>query len=222
MSGFSGLSRMYDRHELIADGVIHGIGLLLAVVGTVALAVATASSPRTGDLVGALVYGGGLVAALTASSVYNMWPVSPVKWILRRFDHSAIFVLIAATYTPFLIRGPGDVVTTALFIGVWATALAGVVLKCALPGRYDRLAILIYLGLGWSGAIAYPSLMTALSGTTLLLILLGGVVYSLGVVFHVWEKLRFQNAIWHGFVVTGAAIHYAAVFHCLVLTPPAV
>jgi hemolysin III len=218
MTGFPGLTRIYDRHELIADAIVHGIGLAFAVAGTVALAYATAAtSARSADLAAALVYGGGLVGALTASYVYNMWPVSPVKWILRRFDHSAIFVLIAATYTPFLVRGPDDLVTNALFVGVWATACAGVVLKCALPGRYDRLAILIYLGLGWSGVIAYPSLIDVLPGTTLALILAGGLVYSAGVVFHVWEKLRFQNAIWHGFVVAGAGIHYAAVFDCLVL-----
>ncbi len=92
-------------------------------------------------------------------------------------------------------------------------------LKCALPGRLDRVAILLYLGLGWSGILAYPSLSVALGGVTLPLIIAGGVVYSAGVVFHVWDSLRFQNAIWHGFVVAGAAIHYAAVYNCLVLMP---
>ncbi len=148
-----------------------------------------------------------------------MWPRGPVKWILRRFDHSAIFILIAATYTPFLARMPAGSLATTLFVGVWATAILGVLIKCALPGRLDRVAIMLYLGLGWSGALAYPSLREALGGATLPLILAGGIVYSAGVIFHVWDSLRFQNAIWHGFVVTGAALHYAAVYNCLVLVP---
>lgn len=208
----------YDRHEIIADAVVHGIGLAFAVIGTVALVIATVHAPP-GYLLVASVYGLGLVGALTASCAYNLWPVTPVKWILRRLDHSAIFLLIAATYTPFLARLPPDTGTTALFVGIWGTAAAGVVLKCAFPGRHDRLAILVYLGLGWSGILVYPSLLPALPSTTLALILVGGIVYSAGVIFHVWEKLRFQNAIWHGFVVAGAVCHYAAVFHCLVIEP---
>lgn len=219
MTGTSGLGRLYDRHETIADAAIHGVGLALAVVGTATLLIATAGSPRGGDSVAAAVYGLGLVGALTASLLYNMWPHGPMKWILRRFDHSAIFVLIAATYTPFLARLPESLLSTGLFVGIWGTAAAGVLMKCAWPGRFDRLAILVYLGLGWSGALAYPALQGALAGSTLGLVLAGGLVYSAGVVFHVWENLRFQNAIWHGFVVAGAGLHYAAVFSCLVLTP---
>lgn len=219
MTGLADLIRVYDRNETIADGVIHVVGLLAAVIGVTALLVATAAPDRIADAVAAGVYGFGLVGALTCSLLYNLWPRGPVKWILRRFDHSAIFLLIAGTYTPFLTRMPEGPLASALFAGVWGVAIVGVILKCTMPGRLDRVAIVLYLALGWSGIVAYPSLGEALGDMTLPLILAGGIVYSAGVVFHVWDSLRYQNAIWHGFVVTGAAIHYAAVFNCLVLSP---
>ncbi len=219
MHGVTGIPWRYDRHERIADAVVHIVGLAFAVVGVGALVVATATSAPAGTVAAALIYGGGLFLALAASLAYNIWPVSPVKWVLRRLDHSAIFLLIAATYTPFLVQLPSGPTTTALFVGIWGTALAGVALKCGLPGRYDRLAILLYLGLGWSGALVFPAISPSLTTSTVVLVVIGGVVYSVGVIFHIWERLRFQNAIWHGFVMSGAAIHYAAVYDCLVLTP---
>lgn len=208
----------YDRTEIIADAVVHGIGLALAAVGVAVLIAVTARSNPGGDVVAAAVYGSGLLVALAASTAYNVWPVSPLKWLLRRIDHSAIFVLIAATYTPFLAQMPAGPTATALFAGIWGTAAAGVLIKCFFPGRFDRLAVLLYLALGWSGVLVWPTLLSVLGETTLWLILAGGIVYSAGVIFHLWEKLRFQNAIWHGFVMAGAGIHYGAIFNCLVVS----
>jgi hemolysin III len=164
----------------------------------------------------AWIYGLGLIASLGISFAYNIWPVSPAKWILRRFDHSAIFILIAGTYTPFLVAALPDPLILANLIGLWAVAVFGIVLKCGLPGRFDRLTILLYLAMGWSGVMLVSRLLSVLSLATLVLILIGGIIYSLGVIFHVWEKLRFQNAIWHGFVVTAAGVHYAAVLTCVI------
>lgn len=206
----------YSRSEKIADAAVHAVGLVAAVVGIALLVARTAADGRMSDVAVASVYGLGLVAALGASFLYNAWPVSPLKWIFRRFDHSAIFVLIAATYTPFLAQLPLGPTAIALTTVVWGAALAGVVLKLGWPGQGDRLAILLYLAFGWSGLPAFSALSDALPSPTLSLIVAGGVIYSAGVIFHVWESLKFQNAIWHGFVVAGAAIHYAAVFHCLV------
>jgi hemolysin III len=98
-------------------------------------------------------------------------------------------------------------------------ALFGIVLKCVYPGRFDRLSILLYLAMGWSGVMLASRLMNTLSLVTLVLILVGGLIYSFGVIFHVWEKLRFQNAIWHGFVVAAAGVHYVAVLTCVVWMP---
>lgn len=203
--------RQYDFHELLADGVVHGIGIVLALIGVTALIFhVTLSAPRA-DVVATAVYGTGLVLALAASFIYNMLPHSTLKWHFRRLDHSAIFLLIAATYTPFLHKASSDPTVQKLLIAIWIMAALGVALKCFLPGRYDRLAILLYILMGWSGLVAFQPIAEHLPPVSMLLVVIGGIVYTVGVIFHVWHQLRFQNAIWHGFVVTAAAIHYIAV-----------
>jgi hemolysin III len=163
------------------------------------------------------IYAAGLITMLALSATYNLFPVSRWKWILRRFDHSAIYVLIAATYTPFIAHMPMSVTSVALMAGVWGVAVVGIVLKLFFPGRFDRQAIVLYLALGWSGVMVYDVIADALPKFTLCLIAIGGVLYSAGVVFHVWERLRFQNAIWHGFVLLAASCHYAAVLDMIIV-----
>lgn len=211
----SGVSWNYDQAELLVDGIVHVTGLCLAVIGAVALAIVIRSTAGNLETASIVVYAAGLLAMLGFSAAYNLWPLSPRKWLLRRFDQSAIFLFIAATYTPFITQIKGEVATWGLLIGVWTVAIVGVLLKALAPGRYDRVSIALYLLLGWSGIMAYESLLTALSPSTVALLVAGGVLYSGGVVFHVWEKLRFQNAIWHGFVLTAAACHYIAILDCL-------
>ncbi|OLP61843.1 DNA-binding protein [Xaviernesmea oryzae] len=210
-----GVKWSYDTAELIADGIVHGIGLALALVGVTALIFYAALFATTGQLAAACIYGAGLVLTLSISFLYNLYPVSRTKWFLRRVDHSAIFVLIAATYTPFLQQGWDSPFLFTMLIGIWLIAAFGVFLKCAFPGRFDRLAILLYLAMGWSGVVAAEPLIGRLPLATMVLIVIGGLIYSFGVIFHVWEKLRFQNAIWHGFVVAAAAVHYSAVLTCI-------
>ena len=221
MTEFNGIRWAYDRHEIIADSIVNGIGVVLALIGAVVLVFHAAQWNSHGQILAAAVYGAGLVLALAMSFSYNIWPVSPTKWMLRRFDHSAIFVLIAATYTPFLARGADDPLLRIMLVAIWAFAALGILLKCCFPGRYDRLAILLYLAMGWSGVLVAEPVSARIPFASMLLIVIGGIVYSLGVIFHVWEKLRFQNAIWHGFVVTAAAVHYSAVLICLSPSPPA-
>lgn len=201
----------YDRAEIWADGVVHAIGLgsgLIAAVLLIALAGQYLTGPQVASVV---VYSSGLLAMLGISATYNLLPVSRAKWWMRRLDHSAIYLLIAATYTPFIVQMKANLFTVALLAGVWATAILGSVIKIAMPGRFDRLSIVLYLAMGWSGVMVYDNMVSSLSAATLALIAAGGAMYSLGVVFHVWERLRFQNAIWHGFVLMGAACHYSAV-----------
>jgi len=207
----------YDRAELIADGVVHGIGVLCGLVAATVLVVLTAVYATAFEIVGVSVYVAGLLAMLVLSAIYNLWPVSRAKWILRRFDHSAIYVLIAATYTPVIMQVKDSIFAMVLLIGVWCFAIVGVVLKLALPGRYDRVAVGLYLAMGWSGVMLYDVVATALPGMAMWFVVAGGALYSLGVIFHAWQRLRFQNAIWHGFVLSGAACHYTAVLD-LVLT----
>ena len=201
----------YDRAEIIADGVVHIVGICFGLVAATVLIVLTAIYATALDIVAVSIYVAGLLAMLGLSATYNLWPVSRAKWVLRRFDHSAIYLLIAATYTPFIMEVKDSLLAIALLIGVWCAAIAGIVLKLTLPGRFDRLAVGLYLAMGWSGMMLYDAVVKALPTLALAFLIAGGVLYSLGVVFHAWQRLRFQNAIWHGFVLGGAACHYTAV-----------
>jgi hemolysin III len=213
----AGLAWDYSRAEIIADAVIHAVGIALGITGAVALIVLTIHAAGGVKVASALIYTVGLVALLGLSAAYNMWPVSRAKWLLRRFDQSAIYLLIAATYTPFLLQIKGNFVSLGLLAGVWTTALAGIALKLFLPGRLDRLSVVVYLVLGWSGLIAYDALVAALPRSTLALLAAGGVLYSVGVVFHAWRSLRFQNVVWHAFVLAAALCHYLAVLDTVAL-----
>ena len=204
----------YDRTEIVADGIVHAIGIVLGLIGAVAIVIVALEAQRI-EVASILVYIVGLLAMLALSAAYNMWPITPTKWILRRFDHSAIYLLIAGTYTPFLELMKSSLLSAALGIGVWVSALIGMALKIALPGRFDRFAIVLCLALGWSGVIAYESITSALPSPSLWLLAIGGILYSIGTLFHVWQSLRFQNAIWHTFVLLAAGCHYSAVLTCL-------
>jgi hemolysin III len=201
----------YDRAELIADGVVHIVGVSFGLIAATVLIVLTALYATALDIVAVSVYVAGLLAMLVLSATYNLWPVSRAKWVLRRFDHSAIYMLIAATYTPLIIEVKDSFFAIALLIGVWCLAIVGIVLKLALPGRFDRLAVGLYLAMGWSGLMLYDAVVKALPTVALGFLIAGGVLYSLGVIFHAWRRLRFQNVIWHCFVLSGAACHYTAV-----------
>ncbi|GAC1623253.1 MAG: hemolysin III family protein [Bradyrhizobium sp.] len=207
----------YDRAELIADGIVHGIGVFGGLVAATVLIVLAAIYATPVEVAAVSVYVAGLLAMLVLSATYNLWPVSPAKWVLRRLDHSAIYVLIAATYTPFIIQVKDSIFAVALLIGVWCVAAGGTVLKLVLPGRFDRVSVGLYLAMGWSGMMLYDAVVSALPAMALWLVVAGGALYSLGVIFHAWQRLRFQNAIWHCFVLLGAACHYTAVLD-LVLT----
>ena len=218
ISAASGAIRWnYDKVELVADGVVHAVGILFGLVAATVLVVLTAVYAGALSIVAVSVYVAGLLSMLVLSATYNLWPVSRTKWVLRRFDHSAIYVLIAATYTPFILELKDGVFAVGLLLAVWCVAAFGIVLKLRLPGRFDRLAVVLYLALGWSGLMLYDSVVAGLPKLALWFVLAGGALYSLGVIFHAWRRLRFQNVIWHCFVLLGAACHYTAVMD-LVLT----
>jgi len=200
----------YDRGETIADAVVHVVGLALAITGAAVLIVIAVHGASAAQFAAVAIYLTGLLAMICLSAAYNLWPVSPLKWWLRRFDHSAIYLLIAATYTAFMLPMHGTTPAVLLAV-IWATAIGGIVIKLFWPGRFDRTSVGLYLSMGWSGIFTIGPVTAALAPVTLWLIAAGGVLYSTGVVFHAWRSLRFQNAIWHGFVLTAAGCHYVAV-----------
>src|SRR5438105_10161725 len=141
----------YDRAEIIADGAVHAIGVGLGLIGAVTIVVVAVKMERI-EVTPILIYVIGLVTMLALSAAYNMWPISPAKWVLRRFDHSAIYLLIAGTYTPFLAQMKSVLASTGLGVGVWLSAVIGIALKLVLPGRFDRLAVVLCLC--WVGAVS--------------------------------------------------------------------
>ena len=204
----------YDRSETLADAVIHVLGVAMALGGAAALIVIAVHGGSIAQFLAVTIYLAGLLAMFCFSAAYNLWPVSPFKWWLRRLDHSAIYLLIAGTYTAFMLPMHGGSAAAVLAL-IWTAALAGMAIKLFWPGRFDRTSIGLYLAMGWSGLFVIDPVAAALAPVTLWLIALGGAFYSIGVIFHVWRKLRFQNAIWHGFVLTAALCHYTAVLTSL-------
>jgi hemolysin III len=195
----------YDRAELLADALVHATGVIFAVSGMIFLLAATREGTQANAVV---IYTIGLCAMFGISALYNLCPVCRFKLTLRRFDHAVIYLFIAATYTPFLAIADQKMLLGA----VWVLAAAGVLLKLLFPNRFDRISVALYLCLGWSGVFAYNSVFGSLSVTALWLLVIGGVFYSAGTIFHLWDRLRFQNALWHTCVLAAAGIQYAAVF----------
>jgi hemolysin III len=212
------IGRAQRLRESVADACVHAVGVPAAAVGAVFLVVLAAGIAKTWEVGSVVVYACALILMLGFSAAYNMWKPSLMKGWLRRLDHSAIFVMIAGTYTPFMTQLGDATLSIGLGAGVWAGAVAGVALKVLAPGRFDRLAVLLYLGLGWSIVVALGPLMEALPTSAMALLAAGGALYTVGVLFHIWESLPFQNAIWHVFVLAAAACHYGAVLDCMVLS----
>ena len=200
--------------EQAADRVIHAVGICLGVIGAIALVWVTAIGGQPGDLAPVLIYVAGLLAMLGCSAAYNVFHTSGRREWLRRLDHAAIFAMIAGTYTPFTAR-LGSGWSSGLTAVIWPVAAAGIALKLWQPRRIETISIVLYLALGWIGLAAAGPFMAALDARTLGLLALGGIVYTAGVIFHLWRQLPYQNAIWHGFVLVAAGIHYLAVLTVL-------
>lgn len=199
----------YSRAEYLSDAVVHVVGLIVVVASVPILITVTAF--LRGDaaaITGASIYGATLILMILCSALYNMVQTPRWRGVLRRLDHSAIYLKIAGTYTPFvLLTGQG----LTLIAGLWAAAFAGVGLKVADPARFRWLALGLYLGMGWVGIVAGGTLLSALTENTVTLMLIGGVLYTLGVIFHLWERLPFHNTIWHIFVLVASLVFYAAI-----------
>lgn len=208
--------REFAERELAADRAIHLLGIVLGVTGAVAIVIIAAAMRRLDDLPPILIYAAGLLAMLGCSAAYNMFRTSRWRDWLRRFDHAAIFAMIAGTYTPFTLLGLKGAWSIALTAVIWAVAAIGIAIKLLKPQRIEAFSIGLYLALGWIGVVAAGPFMAAFDPVTLSLLAAGGILYSSGVVFHLWHRLPYQNAIWHGFVLAAAAVHYAAVVGVIV------
>lgn len=207
-----GTAERPSRGEEVANSLTHGVGAILAVAGLVVLALSASRGGTARTVVACMVFGATLVLLYSASTLYHsLGHERPrVKAVLRALDHSAIFLLIAGTYTPFTLvslRGPWGF---ALFGVVWGLALAGIALRLGLRRRPPALFVALYLAMGWCVVVAAKPLLAVVPPGGIALLVAGGLAYSLGVVFYAWQR-PYHHAIWHAFVLAGSALHYAAV-----------
>lgn len=207
--------RPYSSGELLADGIVHAVALVAGMVAFPVLLSQIVARQPVGEVVAVAIYAGAFFLMFGFSLAYNMAPASPLKWILRRFDHSAIYVMIAGTYTALLSQIDDRFWAGTLMAVVWIGAVGGSVVKLALPGRFDKLSIALYLLLGWAAIVAIVPIVRSLPTPTLILVGIGGLLYSVGIVFYKWHALKFQNAIWHGFVALASGCQWAGIAHAL-------
>jgi len=209
----------YTRGELVADGCVHATGVTFSLVAAAAMMTLAVNMLPAAATASLGVYAFGMVAVFACSAAYNLAsPARPgLKAILRRFDHAAIYVKIAGTYTPLALK-MGGVAGMVLLGGVWAITAFGATAKLFWPGQLARTSYVLYLVQGWAVLSALDSLLGAVSSRVLILLVVGGCLYTVGVLFHLWETLRYHNAIWHGLVLAGSCCHFAAIIEALGLT----
>ncbi|MCU7934347.1 MAG: hemolysin III family protein [Candidatus Thiodiazotropha sp. (ex Dulcina madagascariensis)] len=211
----------YTLGEEIAHAVTHGIGIVLSIAG---LALMVSFASLYGDvwhITSCSIYGATLILLYTASTLYHGITAPRVKRILQRIDHAAIFLLIAGTYTPFTLVNLRGGWGWALFGLVWGIAVFGVVLEALRWRRLKWFSLTLYLGLGWLVIVALEPLIESVETGGLILLLIGGLCYSLGVIFYVWERLAYHHAVWHLFVMAGSVLHFFSVFFYVVPTADA-
>ncbi len=200
----------YTLGEEIANSVTHGIGALLAVIGLIVLVVLAAIYGDTSRVVSFTIYGSSLIILYSASTLYHSVQHPPAKKLLRKLDHTSIYVLIAGTYTPFLLIAVRGTVGWTLLAIVWAMAISGIIWKIFFLGHFEVLATVMYILMGWMGVIAFRQMLVNIPSFGVTMLFAGGIVYTLGVIFYAWEKLPYNHAIWHLFVLGGSICHYLA------------
>lgn len=206
---------MADRRpsvgEEIANSVTHGVAALAAVTALPILVVTASGQRDPWQVVGGAIFGATLVMLYVASTLYHALPDSRAKRVFRVLDHSAIYLLIAGTYTPFALgalRGPWG---WTLAGTVWTLAVLGIIAKATLGFRYPRLSASVYVGMGWLAIAAFRPLLAHIGAAGMIWLGAGGLCYTAGVIFFAWERLRYGHMVWHLFVAAGSVCHFFAV-----------
>lgn len=201
--------------EEIFNSITHGIGTLLSVAGLVLLIVFAAIKGTAWHVVSFSIFGTTLVLLYLSSTLYHSFTKEKIKNLFVRFDHAAIFLLIAGTYTPFLLTALRGTLGWTLFGIIWTVAIAGVVIRSIYLTRFRKLMVAIYLIMGWMFVVAIGPMMENLPKISLIFLLLGGIMYSVGVVFYAWRSLKYGHGIWHLFVLAGSIMHFFSVIYSL-------
>ena len=207
------IAQGYSLAEEIANSISHGIGCIFGIVGLVLL-VTQAVEMRADSIAitSYSLYGGSMILLFLASTLYHAIPHQKAKYWLKKFDHCAIYLLIAGTYTPFLLVGLKSPLAQGLMVVIWSLALAGIIFKLTIAHRFKVLSLITYLSMGWLSLVVIYQLATRLSAGGVWLLAAGGIVYSLGVIFYVSRRIPYNHAIWHGFVLGGSVLHFCAIY----------
>ncbi|MFZ5430590.1 MAG: PAQR family membrane homeostasis protein TrhA [Bacteroidota bacterium] len=208
--------RKLTAAEEVVNSITHGIGALLSIAGLVILIVAAAIHGDAWHIVSFTIFGVSLIVLYTSSTLYHSFSGEKIKNVFARFDHAAIFMLIAGTYTPFLLTTIRGALGWTFFGIIWSVAITGIVIRSIHLHKYRRLMVGIYLIMGWMFVFIFNSMMKNLPGLSLLFLMIGGLSYSVGVFFYAWRKLPFGHGIWHLFVLGGSIMHFFAVLYTLI------
>ncbi|MNU57833.1 hemolysin-III related [compost metagenome] len=201
----------YPRKEEIANAITHGIGALLSVVALVLLIVYSSTKGTAWHVVSFTIYGVSMLLLYSSSTLVHSFKEGKMKDLFEFFDHSSIYVYIAGTYTPFMLVAIRGSLGWTLFCVVWGIALLGVLFKAYFVKRFLFLSTMFYLLMGWLIVIAWGPLTAAVPAMGMNLLVIGGLLYTLGTVFYVWRAFPYHHAIWHLFVLAGSVLHFFAI-----------
>ena len=199
----------YSFAEELVNAITHGIGAILSVVALTLMIIVANNSIA---LTSAIVYGSSMILLFLASTLYHAITHTPTKQVMKILDHCAIYLLIAGTYTPFMLISLQDTWGYTLLSVVWVLAAIGIYFKIVFKHRFKKISLITYLGMGWLVIIAMPEMITKIASGGLALIASGGVAYTFGAVFYSIKKIPFNHAIWHVFVLVGSVCHFLAVY----------
>lgn len=203
----------YSAKEEFANTLTHALGMLLSIVGLVLLLIKASQHNADAMTIASMsIYGGSMILLFLASTLYHAIANPRAKRALKTFDHCAIYLLIAGSYTPFLLVTLRTPLAIGLMVVIWGIALFGIIMKLAFVYRFKKLSLVTYLTMGWLSLIVIYQLAMNLSIEGLTLLAAGGVIYSLGVIFYVAKRIPYNHAIWHGFVLAGCACHFFAIY----------
>ncbi len=211
METAAGEGHRYTLREEIANSVTHGFGIILAIAGLGVLTAFATLHGTAAHIVGCSIFGATLILLYTTSTLYHSIPIQRAKSVLRALDHSAIYLLIAGTYTPFSLvnlRGPWGWSLLGL---IWTLAILGIVTRVLLGRKRTWLSVAFYIAMGWTVLIAIEPLVENVAPGGIRLLVTGGVIYTAGTIFYMWRKLPYHHAIWHVFVLLGSIFHFFAI-----------
>ncbi len=211
-------TKVYTRIEEIFHALTHGVGAILSLIGFIVMLILSIRNGNPWVIVSVIVFGVACFAMYMSSTIYHSLPIGDIKKIFRILDHTSIFLLISGTYTPFLLVYMRNVWGWSLFMILWSLTAIGFVFKLFFTGKLDKVATIIYILMGWIAIVAVKPALTYIPFPALMLMLVGGIFYTAGVIFYLWDKLPFHHVIWHLFVLSGTLVHFISILNFVVLS----